>query len=196
MASVTLLFIHDGRRRHMDACLASALKNLPMFDEVVWVDDSEHRLGFAGAIQNGWRHVQSEWVFHLEQDFLLLEPVPIDEMIELLLFRPHLAQVALKRQPVNEQEKAAGGIVELDPDAYTECHSEGLVWTEHRKFFTTNPSLYSSDLCRRGWPREPLSEGIFTHRLLTDPDLAFAFWGGKEDPPRVEHIGHRGGWGY
>ena len=197
--TVCLLVIHDGRHDYLERTIESANEHLPMdvFDQVLTVDDSTHELGFAGAVQAGWQQVETDWVFHLEGDFTFNEPVFLDRMIRLLKDRPYLAQVALKRQPWNPEEKAAGGIVELHPEDFIE-RSDGLVnWTEHRRFFTTNPSVYSSRLCRIGWPQEPQSEGVFTHKLLTDPMLRFAFWGGKFDAPHVHHIGdERQGTGY
>ena len=197
--SVCLLVIHDGRHDYLERTIESANDHLPMdvFDQVVTVDDTDHKLGFAGAVQHGWEQVETEWVFHLEGDFTFNENIPIHRMIRLLQDRPYLAQVALKRQPWNPQEHRAGGIVELHPGDFHEVTDGEVVWTEHRRFFTTNPSVYSSRLCRGGWPQEPHSEGMFTHRLLTDPLLRFAFWGGKFDAPKVEHIGHeRAGTGY
>lgn len=199
MPSVCLLVIHDGRGDYLQRTMRSAAERLPMsaFDQFIEVDDTEHRLGFAGAIQHGWDQVRTDWVFHLEGDFTFNEPVPVLEMIELLKSRQYLAQVALKRQAWNPEEKRAGGIIELHPDDFHERHGDGMTWTEHRRFFTTNPSVYSSRLCRIGWPQEQHSEGVFTHRLLADPLLRFAFWGGKFASPKVHHIGdHRAGTGY
>ena len=187
--TVALLLIHDGRLEYLAKTATSAAEHLPDFDQYIVVDDTTHDLGFCGAIQNGWDQVETDHVFHLEGDFTFNAPVPVGEMIALLERHHELAQVALKRQPWNEQEKAAGGIVELHPDDFTERTDALAVWTEHRRFFTTNPSVYSARLCRLGWPQEPQSEGVFTHRLLKDPLLRFAFWGGKFDPPLVEHVG-------
>lgn len=197
--STCLLVIGDGRDEVHERSWQSARENLPPFDHKVIVDDSDHSLGFAGAIRQGWEQVLetgAEWCFHLEADFTFNAPVPVDAMRDLLERRPRLAQIALKRQPVNAQECAAGGIVERHAQDFTE-HSAGAVhWTEHRRFWTTNPSLYSTRYCRMGWPQEPESEGKFTHKLLADPLLRFAFWGRKYDPPMVEHIGERCGVGY
>lgn len=199
--SIALLAIGDGRHDYHARSLASALEHLPKFDQYVWVNDETHDLGFAGAIQHGWDQIETDWVFHLELDFVFHAPVPVDRMIRLLLLQPHLAQIALKRQAVNAPELAVGGVIEANPDAFTE-HMEsyaprGCVWTEHRAFFTTNPSVYHSWIRERGWPQQALSEGIFTHRLLADPSLRFAYWGGKFDPPLVTHIGAgRAGKGY
>jgi hypothetical protein len=198
--SVCLLRIGDGRDEYHERCWESAKDALPTFSRVITIDDREHKLGFSGAIAEGWRQVLqtgADYVFHLEMDFTFNAPVELAGMIELLEEKPHLAQVALKRQPVNAEERAAGGIVELHPDDFTQRVEGGIIWTENRRCFTTNPCVYSTNLCRHGWPQEPHSEGVFTHRLLADPDVAFAFWGGKFDAPLVEHIGEsRAGGGY
>lgn len=184
--SLCLMVIDDGREDYLERCLAS---HVPDAAFTVKVSDPDHVLGFAGAIQRGWEQVLAtgaEWVFHLESDFTLDERVPLQRMIALLEALPHLAQVSLKRQAVNEREKAAGGIVEADPDDFTDRDG----WTEHRRYFTTNPSVYSTRLCERGWPQQAHSEGVFTHQVLAD-DLSFAIWGQKSDPPKVTHIGER-----
>jgi hypothetical protein len=198
--SVCLMTIRDGRDEIHEHSLASARHMLPNFDHVVEVDDSEHTLGFAGAIQEGWERVLetgADYVFHFEADFIFKTTVPIERMISVLERRPYIAQMTLKRQAVNEEEKRAGGIVELHPDDFLEVNDDWPdCWTEHRRYFSTNPSVYSTRLCALGWPQEEHSEGVFTHRLLKDPLLRFAIWGWKFDPPRVEHIGERVGWGY
>jgi hypothetical protein len=187
-----LLFISDGRTEYHELSWRSAMDNLPAFDEYVAVEDPDHSKGFCGAIREGWDHIcglDVDYVFHLELDFTFNEPVNFDEMVDLLERNVEVAQVSLKRQPVNEREREAGGIVEADPDDFVEASDEYATWTEHRRYFTTNPSIYRASLCRLGWPQEAESEGKFTHRLLRDPLLRFAIWGGKHDPPKVQHIG-------
>ncbi len=198
--SVCQLRIGDGRDELHERAMHSLREMLPKPEHVVIVDDREHELGFAGAIAEGWRQVRetaAEWVWHAEMDFVYHVPVPLDRMIAVLRRRPRLAQLSLKRQAWNERERAAGGIVEADADDFTQVTDAGDVWTEHRRYWTTNPSLYSAAWCAQTWPQEPESEGRFTHRLLDDPELRFAIWGAKFDPPAVEHIGaQRAGHGY
>lgn len=200
--SVCWLLIGDGRDSYHERSLASAREMLPAPDQVVTVDDSDHTLGFAGAIAAGWGQIvaathRPDWVVHLELDFVFRRPVPIGRIVSVLERRPNLAQVCLKRQPVNETEIAAGGIIESRPDDYRQVVDRGDIFCEHRVCFSTNPCVYPSALCHQGWPQEPHSEGVFTHRLLSDPDCRFALWGAKGDPPMVEHIGTvRAGNGY
>ena len=204
--TVALLTISDGRDAVHERALASLEANLPpVFAHRVHIDDRDHNLGFCGAVQAGWDRVLetgAEWVAHFECDFTFNAPWDIERMVGVLERHPELAQLVLKRGPVNAQEIAAGGIIEQHPDDYTErldLSPDGTynIWTEHRRFWSTNPGVYSTRFCRLGWPQEPESEGKFTHRLLKDPTLRFAFWQGKGNLPLVEHIGHqRAGVGY
>lgn len=193
--TTALLAIGDGRLEYEVPALKSALRFLPRFDQYIFVDDSAHRLGFAGAVQAGWDQVQTDYVFHLELDFTFDTPVPVPDMLALLIAHPELLQVSLKRQAWSNEEKAAGGIVELHPDWFTTVEGDLATRTEHRVYFTTNPSVYRSGLCRLGWPQVPHSEGVFTAQLLRDGAARFAILGAKFDPPRTTHIGteRRGG---
>lgn len=176
------------------------------------------RAGFAGAIARAWETVvraDVDYVFHLEDDFTMNRPVHLDDLAAVLDHAPHLLQVALRRQPVNAAEFAAGGVVEMWPDEYEERslvrvvtgrpdvqpgdlpEVERLAWLEHRLFFTTNPSLYRASLCAQGWPVVDRSEAEFARRCLADPDARFGYWGARDSGEAVEHIGnHRVGTGY
>lgn len=227
---ICLLVVTDGREDYLDACIASARDNLqgPITQRIMFDDtgDDEYRRhlaeryrgfrhlnagprqGFGGAIQAAWaylaEHSECRWVFHLEQDFTFNRPVDLATMARALHDNPHLAQLALRRQPWNDHETAAGGVVEQHPDAYAEFHVAYGSWLEHRLFFTTNPSLYRRSLCTVRWPDGGNSEGHFTHQLLRDgtPEvdgerLRFGYWGTRDSGEAVAHIGHqRAGIGY
>lgn len=198
--NLAFLLISDGRRDYRERTLDSAKEAMPEPEHFLEVDDSDHGLGFAGAIQAGWDKVvetDADFVLHCEGDFLFERPVPIERMVSVLKRHPHLAQISLKRQPWSSAEKAVGGFVELQPDLYRQRVDAGDIYTEHRVCFSTNPCLYPVALCHQGWPQVERSEGVFTHRLLEDPDCRFAIWGGKFDAPAVIHIGEeRAGHGY
>lgn len=166
------------------------------------IPPAAERQGFGGAIRHAWAYLKTEtrepFIFHLEDDFTFNHPLDVDEMAFGLVDHPRVVQFALKRQPWNAEERAAGGIIEQHPADFTQsCDEHGRWWVEHRRFFTTNPSLYRRSLLNKGWPDCEHSEGIFTHTLLRDDRLRFAFWGRKTDPPAVHHIGNeRVGSGY
>lgn len=162
------------------------------------------RSGFGGAVRNAWEQLRrasrAPFVFHLEDDFVLTRPVDLTRMAWVLDRHPHVVQLALRRQPWNDHERAAGGIVEQHPDSYAEVVDEhtASVWLEHRLFFTPNPSLYRRTLLLdTDWPSGRQSEGRYSHQLLGDESLRFAFWGSRESGEWCEHIGtERVGLGY
>lgn len=161
------------------------------------VISTEGRQGFDGAYRSAHAHLRQldePYIFSTEDDFVIDKPVPLNAMASVLRRRPHLAQMALLRGPVNPEEHAAGGVIEQHPDDYTTV-TDGVTWREHRRFFTTNPSLYRRSLLdRHVWPQGANSEGRFGLELFTDPAIKCAFWGTGVS---VTHIGHqRVGHGY
>jgi hypothetical protein len=225
---ITLLVITDGRRDCIERTIASATERLhgPVTRRLIYDDSgdaenrawlrenfeslgfvvthhAEGRQGFSGAIRFMWDHLATwdanPFVFHLEDDFTFGRDVDLASMATVLDNHPGLVQLALRRQPWNEDERAAGGIVEQHPDAYTEAEWGPYRWLEHREFFTTNPSLYRRSLFTvgPGWPDAEHSEGVFSHRLLADPTLRVGFWGDRNSGEWVRHIGtDRVGTGY
>lgn len=220
-----LLVITDGRLDYLRETVASAHEQLPesaigrrwMFDDTG--DEHhrrqlaeefpefihlgrQHRQGFGGAISAAWADLLANstagFVFHLEQDFTFTRPLDLTALMMTLADEAHLVQLALRRQPWNEAERAVGGIVEQHPGDYTERRGTWGTWLEHRRFFTTNPSLYRRSLMGEGWPTGEHSEGHFGIGLLErHPEWRFAFWGSRDSGEAVHHIGHeRIGTGY
>lgn len=222
---IALLLMTDGRD---ETLMQTAISSYKLFGDITewWIhDDSgqgferfskfpgwkvighpEGRQGFGGAIRYAWSQLREQsdakWIFHLEDDFLFNRNVNLNAMIEVLEANPYLAQMALRRQAWNAAEKAAGGVIEMNPEAFLQAHTRLTddtlqPWICHSQFFTTNPCLYSRDLIEtRDWPTGDFSEGKFTHQLLSDGRM-FGYWGEKTDTPWVEHVGHtRNGVGY
>lgn len=217
-----LLVMTDGRGHYLRETLKSLDEQVTApFSHRVIHDDSQNpeyrdylnrcypdyemlspstKCGFGGSIQSAWTHLRGipgEFVFHLEDDFIFNEPVNLSHLAHILSHHEYLVQLALRRQAWNDAEVAAGGLIELNPQAY-EDRTDGLFdWLEHRLFFTTNPSVYRRELCYSDWPSGQHSEGVFTHHLLEDPNLKFGFWGTRDSSPSVNHIGAvRTGEGY
>lgn len=171
------------------------------------------RQGFGGAIRCAWDYVQKKtatpYIFHLEDDFVFNRPVPLVPMAHALDTHPHIVNMALRRQAWNDAEREAGGPIEQWPDDFTEVswtpslrlanpQANTYTWLEHRRWFTTNPSLYRRSLTAQHWPRGAHSEGRFTHQLLASPKVRFGYWGGWATGRNlVTHIGEaRVGVGY
>ncbi len=162
------------------------------------------RSGFAGAVRSARRWVadntRNEWVVWMEDDFLLTRDIPVRDMVGVMAERPNLVQLALRRQPWNETEKAAGGIVEMNPDYFTDVTDGVHSWLEHRWVFTTNPHLFRRSLITEGppWPTGPESEGRYGIELFGGSEqLRAAYWGSRSSGEWCEHIGvNRIGTGY
>jgi hypothetical protein len=236
--TIALLVMTNGRDGYLSQTIASARENLSGNIVERWIHDDAGdlahgamldelypdfvqiprvptaRAGFGGSIRFAWerlaRSSRADFVFHLEDDFTFNRPVDLDAMAALLVSEPLLAQVALRRQAWNEGERAAGGVVEQHPHAYTDrgamvVTDSSLVtrveWLEHMLFFTTNPCLYPRRTMHDGlplwtWPRGSNSEGHYSIRLR-EAGYRFAFWGSRHDKPWVHHIGvERTGNGY
>lgn len=231
VTSVAVLVITDGRERYLAETIRSAQTHLRgpvtewwMYDDTGdtevrsrlrsrydWFShfNAGPRQGFGGAIRAAWSKLAAEstatHVFHVEQDFRFLRDVDLGDMASVLDDHPQLAQLALRRQPWNEAELAAGGVVELHPDAYADYwDDQDRAWLEHRLFWTTNPSLFRISMCSLPWPMGDQSEGRFTHRVLAagTPEapaelVRFGCWGDRASGVWVEHLGHeRKGHGY
>jgi len=221
---IALLVITDGRTDCIEKTVESAFRNLDGHIGETWMyDDSgdeEHRAwlktsfpefnliyhpegrqGFGGAIRAAWSALRDKssarYIFHLEDDFTFNRQVPLDDMIEILDEEDRVAQVALRRQAWNDDERRAGGVIEIQPDAYTQHLGHDVSWLEHDLFWTTNPSLYRRQLIlERDWPEGLRSEGVFSFQLRDDGHR-FAYLGERTDQPWVHHIGNeRAGTGY
>lgn len=212
MTRIALVIITDGRVDYLDETIESARVNLHgSIDSCHIVNDEPdahnhiaarygdfrlhthgRRMGLACAVRSAWtaaKRAGASHVFHLEDDFTFNEPVHVGDMRAMLDGDSRIAQLVLKRQAWNDEERAAGGIIESHPEDYT----DRLGWVEHRRIFSLNPCLIPMDVCELGWPDG--NEAEFT-RVCVDAGYVFGFWGDRNDPPRVHHIGERraAGW--
>jgi hypothetical protein len=168
----------------------------------------DQRVGFCGTVGDAWKFAADDvfgplpdtpppWVFWLEDDFVFNRTVPLVDLAYTMERQEQLVQISLLRQPVSDEEKAAGGYLNIDPERFTRRGSGQVAWLEHQAFWTTNPSLFRTEVAQLlEWPSgEDHCEGVFTHRLLdARPDVTFGVWGVGE--PWVEHLGERVGVGY
>lgn len=185
---------------YLRGCHDNLNQYLPVDVRVHVVDDTEHRLGMAGAVRAAWAWAlesDADYLLHVEEDFRFID-LPLRAMQFVLDRCPDLAQVVLKRQPWSDEEKRAGGQMETNPTAYTECAAYGrnVWWVEHSTLFSLNPCL----IPRRTLELEWTPGGNGAERAITDACLAagmrFAYYGKKDDPARCEHVGHIRSAGY
>lgn len=209
MNSVALVLVGDGRSAYLAEAVASLREQADYpFVARIMVDDSgdpyhaaylattypefqhvhhKRRRGTVQAVRSGWTRALrtgADYVFHTEEDFTFNEPVEIDRMAELLTLQPQLAQVVLKRGPYSWPEEEAGGFMELHPDQYADTDSPVGPWCDHRRLFSSNPSLIPRKIIQLGFT----GEAKFGQRCVRQ-GYSFAYWGRTTDPPRVTHIG-------
>jgi hypothetical protein len=216
--SIITMVMTDGRAKYMEPTMASMRERVTgkialdvihddsgdagyrawlhhEFPDCEIIGPPAGRSGFCGAYRSAWRWLteldtDAEWVFQTEDDFTFETLIDLDEIVEVLDAQPHLAQMQLRRQPW-WTEPQDGGFIEQWPDLYTDAGDGTHHWLEHRRNWSTNPGVFRRSTCARGWPGPPGCEAGFGDALTSeDPDLRFAVWGRREDPPRVWHIGH------
>lgn len=180
-----MVLISDRGDTYLPVCVESINRHFEYpIVQTVLVADEGHEYTASGAVNKAWSQVDDEveFVFHVEEDFLLTAPVDVDAMCDVLDTYASLAHLVLKRQPWSDVEHAAGGIIEMNPASYVDRPG----WVEHTNFFSLNPSLVPRRVFEQGFPEG--SEPAQTWRLL-DQGYVFGFWGGRYDDPRCHHIG-------
>ena len=214
--NVALVVVTDGRAEYLSRSVASLRAGLiPWPEHRYLIDDSgdaayvallkdryagefvvcSHfgRHGFVYTVADAWRTAvrepEVEYVFHAEDDFTYNEPVDLELMVDILDRNPFLAQLVLKRQPVNGPESHAGDITRMDPSAWSTTSTD---YCEYATNFSTNPSLIPRRViqmclrCNVGTAEMELT------RFLHSRGYRFGYLGAIDDPPRVHHIGeHR-----
>lgn len=164
------------------------------------IEDRTHQLGMSGAVEAAWHWAAGEgvdYLFHIEEDFVFRRDFSLRAMLFAMSWGRNFAQMVLKRQPWSPEEKAEGDILrvfgKLDQQ---DMHTDGLGtvrWVAHTHIFSLNPCLI---------PWEVFSEGYFTGneaeatRELLRRSYRFGMFGGIDDPPIVEHVGHVRGEGW
>jgi len=187
--------INDEQDPAYDSKLHGVFGNGPYkYKVITW----PQRMGFCGSIGRAWKILpeDTDYVMHFEDDFYINRNIDLRDFIEVLQAHPKLAQMAMLRQPWNEEEKACGGVIQKHPDWYIDHEYAGHKFCVGRVCFTTNPCLYPFWVTKRGYLPPPECEGHFGLALVRD-GYEFGYWGLKSDPPLVEHIGYgRRGTGY
>lgn len=163
----------------------------PVPDGMRWPFGEVYRLperrGLTANLAQGWSVLNpGEWVFHLEEDFVVSE-APLLEMADAMMLAPRVANMVLVRQPWGAHEIAAGSVLAAQPYELTD--REG--WLEHLGGFWLNPCVYRSDTALA------LTAGVesFLSEQCRAYGWSFGYWGSVDDDPRCWHIGTDGGMG-
>lgn len=183
-------------QRYLEALCSDLAREV---DARFMVTSHRKRLGFCKTVWDAW--VQAtipgvDWVYWMEDDFLHTRGVDLRDLAWVLNRQPQIAQMSMMRQPVNEQEKAAGSLYNLYRDRYDQRGAEASMWLLSRTNFSTTISLMSRRfMTDNPWPAYPSEcEGRYSIDLLAK-GYEFGVWGIGDE--WVEHIGEtRIGKGY
>lgn len=165
------------------------------------IRDSPTQQGFCKATARAWAEGAKpgvDYVFYLEHDFEFNRAVDLQAMAAVLDRHPELAQMVCLRQAVNEQELAAGGLMEARDGEFTPRSTLGYPWASYSSFFSTNPSLMTREfMAAHPFPteHEAQCEGLFGWDLR-ELGYSFGMWTRVGDEPLVNHIGVRDGSGH
>lgn len=217
--NTTLLIMTNGRREYFEQMLSTLRKLHGNFTRTLIHDDSgdsdykrwlgglgyevraTNKIGFIGAMISAWDKLKEDsnkWVFHLEEDFLIMEDIYLDNMMDVMNHNDYIKQIVLSRQLITERKIKKGGIVIPANERFTDKTDDTNHWVEHRINFSCNPCLYKKSLIYEyPWLNVPRSEHEYGHILFKDLDARCAYWGKSTDKPKVEHIGkNRTGFNY
>jgi hypothetical protein len=194
-----------GRQQYLTRSMESLAANLPDVEHRFLVDDSgdgeygrwlratypewtvlshPERAGLAAAVETGWdaiRRTDAEWIFHTEDDFTYLRPVPLEDMRYHFTSTAMLAQVVLYRQPWSPQEQAVGGYL-ADPRWKPRLSTAGRLWTGTH-LFSFNPTLYPR------WVVDRCVGGLEADVTAQLPGMRFGVLTAPDGGPMVWHFG-------
>ena len=174
----------------LDGCSARDMDRAgitPLVD-TTYLSTGKERQGLTANLAQAWGALtpDDEWVFHLEEDFVI-EDAPLVEMAETLDAFRNVANMVLLRQPWNQEEIRAGSILKTHRFMLTDMGG----WLQHEAGFWLNPNVAHASLLRS---LRPGVESDLTNQCRSR-GLTFGWWGGRDDPPRCWHVGSEGGMG-
>jgi len=198
---ITTIITSAGRREYLEPTIESLRKNFIYDrDKVLWyiIDDypdstgtRQYIGGLAGfdlkilnarnkglgyCLNQIYAEVNTEFVFHCEDDWLFLRPIPVEHMMRVLQENPHLRQLLLFRVPIGRDYR---GEVKITSKGYAEYY--------HR--FSFNPHLAKTELFIEHQPF-PLyyTELEYTIKLERSGQTVSGILGYGEEP-YVKHLG-------
>jgi hypothetical protein len=117
-----------------------------------YCDKIEYRIApaphFPTAFKWVWSHFQSEFVFSLEDDWQLLYPMDLSDMLQTMWDIPKLAVLRLSAFPAGQDRlKCWNKFFPWSSDGFFECPED----IRHRVGFCGHPSLMRSEWALRIW---------------------------------------------
>lgn len=227
MNEYTLFILGNGRKGCLERTVASWEKNLIdqpkhkiIFDDsgnqdyreylkkrfgdrftiVPIGDDIMGQIYGINFIYNYLNELDTDYIFELEEDWVLFRPLEIKNLIEILDSNQNIVQVRVPRTPWTELDFYSGSHTSyfLSMDESKSCFIKynGLSWYEWRGpywFWSHNPSLYRKSVTILPYPGEGDHEDHemkFGFNLLEqNKDAVIAIYGENVYDAYIYHIG-------
>lgn len=139
-----------------------------------------------------WRQASAPWVFHLEEDWELLQSVDIMDMIRVMEAKPNLAVLRLPYRKSNENNQKNWTTFYPWNGTYFECPAG----REKELGFCGHPSLIRGDFVRRTTPfmnpeLNPEKQFHGNHPIIMDIVKSYKYgtWGKPNDGAYIKDIG-------
>lgn len=161
------------------------------FDDVLY--NMPKKPSFPKAVIWTWSQVKANWVFHLEDDWIIYRKIDIDRMINILKERPTIACLRLCKLPISKSKR---------PRLFNNCRynynkRDGfLLSSDSKKQFGLNPVLIRGNFVKSAVPqmvdyKNPEKQFRYGNELMRDFVMKweYAIYGKPGDPPLVADHG-------
>lgn len=211
MAKIEVVIISSGRYDYLEQTLTSFLNNVEFHDHEISLFLHEDKtvkyckekveaiidgyriegyfltdtnLGPIGSVRSAWENLLNcDYVFHLEEDFVFLEKIDIDDFISVLENKEFkVSQLLLERDNgAGHSVKKQCGFIDKVIDGVECCYSP-------TPFFSTNPMLIKKneiDLILEKTRTAEYDIGLYFHAK----ECYGCYLGNTNVPNKVKHIG-------
>jgi hypothetical protein len=180
----------EKNKRYLPA-LQEFLKRNSITD--VYINKGEH--SFAGAVNYLFKKLESEYYFHLEDDWLFLKPIDLDAIIEVMKNNKNMHSVIFSRERIKKPDHRMKEFLAKKNDIYLlpgrEVNLGGMNFVESN-IWSLNPHVARSETAKQllDIPIDINPEAFLSGRyfsVFTPPGLYN--YGGYGDLPCVRDIG-------
>jgi len=160
------------------------------FNDVIY--NTPKKPSFPKAVIWTWSKVEANWVFHLEDDWIIHRRTDIDDMIDILLERPSIACLRLCKLYIPRSKRPKLFNCRYNPNK----NRNFLVASDSKKQFGLNPVLIKGEFVKRAFPRmvdykNPEKQFRYGNELMRDFVMKweYAIYGKPGDSPLVSDHG-------
>lgn len=160
------------------------------FDDVSY--NMPRKPSFPKAVIWTWSQVKANWVFHLEDDWIIHRKIDIDDMINILKERPPIACLRLCKFPISNSKRPKLFNCRYDYNK----RGSFLLASDRKKQFGLNPVLIRGSFVKGAVPqmvdyKNPEKQFRYGNELMRDFVMKweYAIYGKPGDSPLVTDHG-------